>query len=235
MRAALVLLVACQSTADAPHPTTFKRDFSKDKSWKYAYRQDMQMTQFEGSMPAVTGLESAGTMTLTSNKDKTAKLDVVAKLTIKRPDSAPESQDAPPQTMTLTEDGYGADPQSSSMGKILFPIPKQAMKLGDTETMTITIPSQGLAGKAEVSAPMTLKLTAYRTIKNVECAEFTGEVRLDEKRDNDRITFDLDGKYYLDPKDASLVQSNVHIDLGVTEGPQQQQLKLGGTLTLDRQ
>jgi hypothetical protein len=218
MRAALLLpLIACSSPkSDA---VSFKRDYSKEATWTYAYKQSMKMTMPNG----VRDLQSDGEMKLVSNKDKTATLTVVAKLSI---DGAAPQQ-APPMQVTLTEDGTGGKENDSSVALIgvLFPRPTKPMKIGDTDSTTITIPAKGLAGRSAVSAPMVLKYVGNTD----RCAQLEGTLRIDETSGDEPVKVAIDGKYCLDRKDASLVTSSVAIDMQIGS-----KMGFGGTLTLDR-
>jgi len=221
MRAALLLLVACGSSKSEGDGVAFKRDYAKAATWTYAYHQTMTMTTDHD-----TKMESTGTMTLVSNKDKTATLTIDAALTVngKAPDEKPA-----PITMKINEDGTGDRPDQMALIGLLFPVPKKPLKVGDVDTMTITIPAQGLAGKEAVSGPMEMKLVGFAPSG---CAQLESKLLIHEKSDVDEVGVKLDGQYCLNKGDGALVTASVTIDMQIADSTGS--MKLGGTLTLDR-
>ena len=208
---------------DETQPHAFKRDFGKAGSWRFDYKQRMTMNK--------DVVEASGELRIDSSRDHTAAAKLDASMVV-----GGRTEKVPPTEFQLVEDASApktADgDENRALTDLLMPFPHKPLGVGDSDTMTYTMPAN-LGGRAtSISGPLTLKLTGYDTVAGRRCAKLTTTLRVDDT--SAAASLKIDGTSCLDVSDGLVVKSKLDIDMEVSGSNSTPAMKFAGVLELAR-
>ncbi|NTW59689.1 MAG: hypothetical protein HGA43_11040 [Nitrospirae bacterium] len=164
----------------------FRWDFSKAQVvHTYAYEQEVRSKTNMGSLGDKSGdmgqeMSAKGALLIKSQGDKTAELvlkDVKMSMKMDMGDKEPKTMEQQMPSFVvqgMKEDGSGSFGNSSQdmLLKMLFPLPPQSLKVGESVNMPAQMPFNAMGSVLEVKGRSRITLSRYVKIGSRTCAQF---------------------------------------------------------------
>lgn len=198
----------------------FRWDFSKTKVvHTYAYEQEVRSkTDMGKSFGGKSGgmgqeMSAKGVLLVKSQGDSTAELvlkDMKMSMKMDMGEDEPKTmeQQMPPFVMQgMKEDGSGSLGHSSQdiLLKMLFPLPKEDLKVGDSVDVPAQMPFNAMGSMLQVTGRSRITLTQYVKIAGRTCAQLD----VDTDISNLKIPTELKGEYKCSNKGTSVFYFDV--------------------------
>lgn len=191
----------------------FRWDFSKAQvEYNYIYEQQVQgkasMESLGGKPDTGQEMSAKGTLLIKSQGDKTADFvlkDVLMTMKMYVGEKKPETmeQHLPPLVMQgIKEDGSGSfgDSSQDMLLKMLFPLPPQSLKVGESVNIPAQMPFNAMGSVLHVKGRSRITLSRYVKIGNRTCAQFDVDTDISDLR----IPPELKGDYKCFAKGTSV-------------------------------
>lgn len=173
---------------------TLARDFHREGTWAFSFRQTMDTS---GDMPK---MEIAGEMTITSNRDGTANVEIAI--------STP--QGAPAMKFPLAEKPASFKfERPEAVLELLFPLPSKPLRPNEVDKVTVVMPK-----KPEGTVDVPYEMTYLKTDKvgDLPCAML--DTKLETPASEADVAIKLHGHSCVDLRDG--LPRKVDIDGSVT-------------------
>lgn len=168
--------------AEAPQDAVLLRwDFAKPQTMAFDYTQTVKNTSEMGGQSGITqNLESAGTLLMKSEGDKTARMvlkDIKAQMQAAVPGKsaiAPTSVNLPVQVVSgIQENGSisGGNSQQELLVRLLFPLPPGPIKQGETAEIPVKFPFNMMGSPLDATGLLRTKLVRFVKVGGRLCAQ----------------------------------------------------------------
>jgi hypothetical protein len=204
-------------------PVKIRWDFSDRFNYTYDMRQTSDsVSVFPGDEPEEPKrIINVGTMEFKAQGDRVAKIVFTQNETII--DGMPDDEDAkntlksrPMVVSGLEEDGSmpSAQNQQSTLFRLLFPLPREPLGVGQTATIPFQFPVNVFGSPLSADGRVKLTLTGLVYVRGKICAQVDFVVEVDDVEVPEEIETEFDfamsgvGRYFFDIEANRLVESS---------------------------